>query len=197
MVTLPFGFALLASALQKYPLRGRLILFLAPMLLLLAAEGLRCVQELLARWRPAPAGLASLALGALLLWPLVPGSYAHLISPPRPEDLRPIVAYISQHGRPGDLYYASGGRQAFAYYAQVYGLDPDHIRSVTYAESASYPDFVRDMAGLAGQGRVWVVFPLFDSSQRAPYLEYLNHSGKLLDSVQSTDTRGYLFDLSP
>jgi len=49
MLISPFFLALLASALQKYPLKDRFMLFLIPLVLLLIAEGLGSVYGLVAK----------------------------------------------------------------------------------------------------------------------------------------------------
>ena len=52
LLALPFGFAMLASYLKLYPFHGRLVLFLAPNLLLAVASGLNRVREVRGRGAP-------------------------------------------------------------------------------------------------------------------------------------------------
>jgi hypothetical protein len=95
MLALPVAFAILASCLRKYPFHGRLVLFLAPSLLLVIAEGAGWLRA-----RIGPAMPWSAVLATVLLFPGL-GAVYHLFVP---------------HGRDGFSPY--GDRRPA-------GLDPD------------------------------------------------------------------------
>jgi hypothetical protein len=78
----PFLITLAASALQKYPFNGRLLLFLVPLLFLLLAEAVQRVYSLLAKLNRPAAGLVALALlGGLAFNPFV-STVKNLQNPP-------------------------------------------------------------------------------------------------------------------
>ena len=81
MIVLPFVFTLLASALQKYPFKDRLILFLIPCLLLLMSKGLGQIYLFLVRWNRTAALIACVFIALVVLWQPAFVSYHDFLSP--------------------------------------------------------------------------------------------------------------------
>ena len=101
----PLGVALLASAARLYPVAPRLLLFAAPLVALLLAEGAAVVAGLLARWRPAP--WLGLGAAALLGLPVLDAARG-LAAPPEREALAPLVRLLQREARPGATVYVFG-----------------------------------------------------------------------------------------
>lgn len=111
---------LCASALHKYPFSDRLIVFLLPLLILLLAAGFEGLWRLLPRRR---VWIAFVLLGGLLAKPSVIAIKA-AFNPRVKEEIRPVLAYLQSHRKPGDAIYINfHGRPAFEYYAPRYGFD--------------------------------------------------------------------------
>lgn len=184
----PFLMTLLASGLQQYPIKARLLLFLVPPALLILAKGVAAIVTWLQpqkRW---------IGVAIVLLLFLHPAYYAAAnlkdagfitndASYQRVrEDIKPVLAYVQQHRQAEDtvyVYYAA--QYAFEYYLDRYGFDDLREGSAVWPRVSgawfepalpSYPpklivgQFSRDdwsifeseVAELAGRERVWFVF---------------------------------------
>lgn len=123
MWLLPVGCALVASALGMYPFGGRLLLFAAPAMLLLAAIGLG--ELAVGRQRPlllaaVPALVLALPLSVTLFEVARPGH--------RPFDrpsIKSVLPLLAAGYRPGDAIYIAYGSAwvPFLFYRGAYGLD--------------------------------------------------------------------------
>ena len=118
-----FFLALLASFLTLYPFAGRMILFLAPILILLLAEGIEAVAELFAR--PAwPAWTVRILLAGYLLFGPLSVSSENFVTPKYNEHIRPTMEYLRDYRKDGDLVYVyHWAEHAVHYYAPKYGMD--------------------------------------------------------------------------
>ncbi|MCP9485245.1 MAG: glycosyltransferase family 39 protein [Gaiellaceae bacterium MAG52_C11] len=117
LLGLPLGIAALAALLDRYPLGGRFSLFLVPVIVLLVGRGVAAVVA--TSRRPLLVG-ALLAL--FLTGPVVGRATADLISPPRSEHIRPLLAHVSRNWQRGDTLYVYRNTQ---YAARYYGLCDD------------------------------------------------------------------------
>jgi len=198
----PAVLTLLASGLHKYPFGGRLTLFLVPPVLLLMAEGAEALRSSASASLPAVGGV----LITLLL--LDPGTYIlHHFAKPNteivqpgvmlPEEIRPVVAYVRSHERPGDLVYVFyGAEPAFDYYAERDSFPQNNVEIGT-AEGNDPQIYESDLDRLRGR-RVWVVLSHTHGvgAQEAKYIGfYLGSLGPRLDSLSVAGAEAYLYDL--
>jgi hypothetical protein len=189
----PLFAVLLASATGLYPFQGRMILFLAPCVLLLVAQG---ATEVL-RLTRATSTLIGAALIALLLWqPLlaVPGTLTRL--QPR-EELRPVVYQLGQQYQPGDTVYVYyGAAHVFRFYAPTVGLTDYTIGEFVRGDPGG---IARDVDRLRGRQRVWVVFSHVrrtTQDEEQTFLVYLNTIGAQQARIRQPGASAYLYDLS-
>lgn len=188
LLLMPIGLTLLASGLQQYPFKARLILFLVPFAILILAEGARLMAAQLAAHQR--------FIGALLIVALFfqPVHYAvnNLRSPAFITDdssyqrvrehFRPVIAYLQDNRQPGDviyIYYAA--QYAFRYYLEQFDFE-DLIQGESVWPEAnsdwfepalpSYPPqlivgayargdwsvFQSELEAIKGNSRVWVLF---------------------------------------
>jgi len=120
----PVAVALLASALGRYPVGDRFVLFLMPALVLFLAEATRWARGLLVRdgddalVRISASGVAAAPLALLIGWQLwIAGQ--ELESPTIHENIRPALRELADSWRPGDRLYVSHGAQyALRYYIE-------------------------------------------------------------------------------
>ncbi|MFT3890816.1 MAG: glycosyltransferase family 39 protein [Anaerolineales bacterium] len=206
IVISPFFIALLASGAHKYPLWGRLTLFLVPFALLLIAEGLGGIYWLIAKWNIWLARVAY-ALPAFVLFFLpFTGTWEAFLHPPVSENIRPVLQYVAEHYQEEDIlyvYHTSGS--VFEYYAPFYELE--HIDALLGrndpAKRIALKYFYEDAKTLKGQDRVWFIFSGIvdcggcEGDMQAFYVNYLDERGTMLDHVEATGANAYLYDINP
>jgi hypothetical protein len=205
LVTLPAMFALTASALQKYPLKDRFMLFLIPFLLLLISEGLRRIFTSAAKWNR---GLAFVSAGLpalLLIWP--PGtSLDQFFFTTRGSDVRPVIQYVAENREPDEIVYVYHATDpAYHYYAPLYGLNSGEIivGFDTPRKRIALNRFFADMNDLKGKDRVWFIFSDIvdcggcEGDMQFFYVDYLNQLGSMLDEFHASNASAYLYDLKP
>jgi len=202
----PFFFALLASALQKYPLKDRFMLFLVPFVLLLIAEGLGRVYLVVAKWQRGVAG-AIYALPALTLLFLSASVTLEFVKEPFiGSDIKPVLGYVAKHKQENDTIYVYYSTVPVVdYYAPIYGLEHKNIlfgyRSPL--KKAALEGFYDDVKTLRGRDRVWLIFSRIldcggcEGDMQVYFVDYLNELGTILDSFHRTDANAYLYDLNP
>jgi hypothetical protein len=205
-ILLPFLVALIASALQKYPLKLRFLLFLVPLVLLLAAEGLRYLYALVSKWRRGPALAFYILLSSLIF--VLSGAYRleTLFRPIMGANIKPVMEYVSRNRNPDDtIYVYHGSDPAFKYYAPFYGLDTGEVivGFDTTRKKIALEGFFSDMDRLRGNPKVWFIFSDIvdcggcEGDMQAFYVDYLNGLGTMLDSFRASGANAYLYDLDP
>jgi hypothetical protein len=176
----PFALAVVAAAAHQYPLRGRLMFYLLPGVLLAVAAGV----DQLRRWmamlsRPLGAAVAAAALAPPAL------VFAKGHPPYEIENNRAIYAYLQQKRQPGDIVHIFPLLRIGAlYYGERYGLRPGEWRT-SACDRNETRTFVRDVDQYRGVARLWVVSggsrPY--RSARAAVRDYLGTIGVRRDSL--------------
>jgi hypothetical protein len=204
-LTAPFIATLIASYLHKYPFRERLVLFLAPLAMLLVAEGL---VFLLAKFRQRSkysliTGIIGLVFSGALLIPTVSHSSQFLIHPEFRQEMRQAMKYIADHDQPGDnIYVYYKGATAFNYYGRKFDYSEQNYilgDSVLSRKEESLPEevkqFASDIEPMSGKQRVWFLLRAGDV-ENATVVKYLNQIGQQIDSFKPFGVFVYLYDLS-
>lgn len=146
----PVLITIVASTLHRYPLEPRLLLFLAPVLCLLLAGGMRAVAEAVGAGRTArvQAGLAC----TLLAWPAY-GALRGLVYPYRPEDSRPVIKAVVGVVEPGQaIYISSHSLPAWLFYTtDWHAPDVSRIRRLESPWAHVGPAAYRGWVELAGE----------------------------------------------
>jgi hypothetical protein len=200
VLTAPFLLTLIASALGRYPFRGRLLLFAIPLLLLLLSEGVERIRMVLLRVNRPIALLVSTSLVAYFLYGPITVAYKNLQSPPMGEHLKPVMSHMSKIHLSTDLIYIYYGESpAFEFYAPLYGFGGNNyiIGVSARNEPAKY---LQDIDGLKGNQRVWFVFSHNCSwcsvNEKSFFLEHLNRIGLKRGEFISDGASVYLYDLA-
>lgn len=190
---------LVASGLQKYPFRGRLVLFLVPIIFLLIAEGIERIRSELANCNRYVASFTAAALALLLLAHPIVSAINGLQKPNMREHIRPVLEYVSQNKRSTDIIYVYyGAKFAFKYYAVFYGFtDSDYRVGVRARKEPGR--YLKDIDTLKGSARVWFIFAhnynWSKIDEKMHYLNYLNRIGKKVDEFIAPGAAVYLYDL--
>lgn len=195
VVTAPVVLCLVASGLHKYPFSNRLLLFLVPVMILLAFGTVEALLVLIPRFGAVPALLLAVALTASPTF----GALRALRTPRTHEELRTVLEHVREQRQPGDviyLYYAA--QFPMRYYAPRLGFaEGDYIQGKISRKS---PDrYLRDLDDLRGHRRVWVVFSHATEKrgvdEQKYILDYLDTIGVRLDARNEPDAAAYLYDL--
>jgi hypothetical protein len=222
ILTLPIVFALIASAMELYPIGGRFVLFLVPPLILLIAEG---TVAIIRDARGATIVLA-LLLAAVVLVPPAASAVSNLMNPWKRNEVRPLLEHLSDQAQRGDgLYMDYTIQYAMRYYWErgvleredgqlpwtlvpaAGGLDQyaPALRSlpprlVVGEYDNPFDRYVQELEPLKGNRRVWALITHFGA---APFLEtralldYLDEIGRRRKAIHETGVSLFLYDLTP
>ena len=195
-------FAFAASAMQLYPVKGRLALFLVPLGIILLGKSVELVQKTLVD-NKVTATMVTLALGAYLLYGPLSTSIPLFITPKYFEHMRPYIDYLSASWKEEDeLFVSFWAEPAFQYYAPFY-----HMEDVQYMASVE-EDYLNPQklqtrfAPLLGEKRVWVLFShVYEQgnfNERDFVIAYLDEIGTKTREFRVPNASVYLFlyDLS-
>jgi hypothetical protein len=119
----PVAVALITSAVGKFPLLARSLLFVAPLVFLFIGNGVSVVVRPLRRLAPlgAVALFAVLAVGVASIGAAVARPFASH----SPFAIKTPISYIASHWRPGDVLYVHYASQyAFGYYERCDCFSP-------------------------------------------------------------------------
>jgi hypothetical protein len=182
VVVFPVAVTLLAAIVHSYPFQLRVVLFVVPALLLLVAEGVGSLAELV-RTRVAVVLLSLAVAGPVLvdLWR----------SPPmwRLDEVRPVLAELQRRRQPGDAVYAYYPTwQAIRFYGPRYGLGFDAI-DLGACHPQDVRDYLRELDRYRGR-RVWFLsaFPLARLGEKQAMLGYLDAIGTREDAIEGPPT---------
>ena len=203
IIILPFLMASIAAVLQRYPLRGRFMLFLVPLLILLMAEGIGRIYSLVGKWNHSAALAACAVIILFTLWVPASDALTNFLAPPLGDDIKPVMAYVERNRTANDTVYVyHGARPSFNYYAPFYGLDQGNvITGVDQSDIPALKQFYKQTAALQGRGRVWFIFSHIvdcggcSGDMETFYIQYLNQFGKIMDKFSASGADVYLYDL--
>lgn len=200
----PVCVTFLASALQKYPFRSRLVLFLTPFVILLIAEGLDYIRRK-SRYKLDP--IVSILLLLLLLVPPLGSASQLLVKPYLRSEIKAVISYVKTHQQQRDvLYIYQRGQYQFIYYAEKFGYQKgDYIIGVDDLDKydgkklseAEWKRYQNDLDKLRGNKRVWLLFSHANvASENKRIKSYLDSIGKQIDFFGRPGAFVYLYDLS-
>jgi hypothetical protein len=196
----PFPFLLLAAALHKYPCSGRLVLFLAPSLVLVIAAGVEVLRSAVGNRCP---GFTVMLLALLFFGP-VRHALGNVVAPEGKAELKAVLERVRPHRQEGDwVYVHKNAWPAFNYYADLHGfpLDKNVVRGgIAGRTSDGRLDGVaaaclEELKPLRGRERVWVIVSTIQPEVEQALVLALEQWGARLCKVQDTGSSAYLFDL--
>lgn len=208
----PVVLILAASALRVYPVAGRVILFLGPVLALIIAQG---VGSLFQQDHPTVRWLALVMVIILGMTPA--GNAAHtlitgkkysnpLFMPYHFEESKPVMKYLRDHWQPGDIVYLYDmSYVAFEHYAPRFGFKKEDYHQGIWAGlcNPTWDEIRVDLEKLKGRKRAWVfmthVWTHNGVDERKLVKYFLDHMGTRVDKYEllgANDASVYLYDLS-
>ena len=119
LLTLPLVAAFGAAVLDRYPLGGRFSLYLVPFALILVSRGVQGIATLSRH-----ALILAVTIAAFLAVPPTVDAVSNLLDPPAPEDVRPLLRYLTDNAEEGDVLYVYRNAQyALRYYGECDDCD--------------------------------------------------------------------------
>lgn len=172
----PWLLAIAAAMLQQFPLRGRLMDFLLPSLLLFVFAG----WQGLLHWAERRTRWLALAVLVLCAGSVAYSTTRHNLPPYATEDAKPLLAWLGQARQPGDAVYAYyGAGQYLRWYGPAYQLPPGsytlgHCFTNDLAQRRSY---LHELDAFRGR-RVWVILMHAEPSESQAIAAYLDAIGR-------------------
>jgi hypothetical protein len=205
IIIVPVSIVSLASAMQIYPIRGRLALFLIPIIILLLAEGAGRIYIFINQWNHNAAIITYFALVLFIAWTPVNGAIDNFLSPRLGAHIKPVLTYVSENRNEDDIVYIyHGARPSFNYYAPFYGLEGESIiTGLDLGNTQALTQFYKHVNNkLNGHSRVWVIFSHIvdcggcEGDMETFYVEYLNQYGSIEEQYNVEGASVYRYDFS-
>jgi hypothetical protein len=195
-------FAFVASALQLYPVKGRLALFLIPLGMIVLGKAVELAQKVFAINKVMGAVTTIALSGYLLFGPFITSVQA-FVTPKYFEHIRPYMDYLSASWKEDDEIFVSvWAEPAFQYYAPFYHLEHVRYRSSAYEDYQNPQALQSRFNPLIGKKRVWVLFShVYEQgnfNERDFIVAYLDEIGSKTREFRFPNASVYLFlyDLS-
>ena len=221
VLLLPIALTLLATIIEKYPFYDRLLVFLAPVPIILLAQGCQKLTSFL----PLAFGKARFLLPFILLfWPFwrsanqladttLFGGYKH-------SYYRDGMLYLKENMQEGDLVYVYwNAKPFFNLYNDIYNLNIEGVQlSDVRLSSENTEDYLNKLrpeyAAANGKKRVWFIYDpwlvleIGDYDHQPPWYliegiqggtllhKDFTSKGRVLDSFKREDVEVQLYDLS-
>jgi len=190
----PMIFALLGSAAKAYPFKGRLILFLAPMVILCVGWAFQCVVQV---GRPRNV-IISTVMFVFLAGPLVGYSAGRLLSPRCREEMRPLMDELAGRIQDGHAVYVHP-----AAYPQFQVYDgPDRLgraeRILTSTRDSDWSTYLPDLRELGAHERAWLILRVSGPSR--PSSNFMRATlvdmGREVEVIKEVGLTAVLYDLT-
>jgi hypothetical protein len=156
LLVAPLAFAVLASLLHKYPLKGRLALFTAAATLPVVAAG---ISSLMAAKDATNRAIGGVLLACALLLPTMQGAQ-FLVERPRLHQARSVLTQVARDWKPGDVVVVDRfSVMPFLYYREFGGVEGLDRVTVTRSELSlsEAAELAEEIGRWKGRPRVWFV----------------------------------------
>ena len=188
------GSVLLASALHKYPVAGRLMAFAVPLTVLIVARGAMGIVDVLPKYRY---GIAVVFI--IALFPPTWESLRQFKDHPRLEEL-PAALKVIPSQEPLYVYNGSanaGAGPAFAFYRNRFAFESFHLGGCFREHPGQYESEIEEWLKSVLSKRVWVVFSHRHGDEEMRIRLIFEHFGKEVERKQCAGAAAYCYELQP
>lgn len=190
LVAGPVILCLAAACFNAYALIPRLMLFFAPLLLILLAKGF----EFFYRFKP-PLGITAAVIMAAAIAILSADGFRYFYTPYLREEIKPVLAYVKAHKAAEDqILVHHFAWPAYDYYSRMdhnceaYELEHDHY--------GANEGLMKEILYYGGTPqRMWVVITNEFAGTRQEIIQPFEARGTLLDQVEYFQGAAYLFEI--
>lgn len=195
LLLLPLMLNLLTSGFHKYPFGERLLLYGVVNLYIPIAVFLEWLWR--QKWRFVRFKYAAIVLIILNLAKPMVMAAGSLVKPVRIEEMKPVVAHVAEHLKPGDkVFVHHHAVHTFFYYRQRFGVDPANTRVSRAITPQTLHEIGENINSL--NGRVWLVFGhakiIGEVNYEKAFLRAAEQRGRLMDQCIREGASAYLFD---
>lgn len=199
LLFLPLGFALISSALHRYPFADRLMLWAVPALIIAVVEGVRWLVSFTPRM-PRIRWAAMAVLVLLIAWGPVREAGGDILNPKARQHIKPLLAYLLSNREDGDvLYVYHKSRNPFLYYYPQYGLLPEEFVLGGNFNGQTEP-YIEEIVTLARSHRVWLLFSHTTPggiAEKEGILTRLARLGSVMEEKEERSASLFLFKAQP
>lgn len=215
----PVFLALLASGFEVYPFYDRLLVFLAPSLILIVAFG----TQKLAGFFPSQSVWRHVLPFLILLGPLYASAQqvydTELFGDRKHWHLREALLYINDRAKEGDVVYINwNALPEYRYYKQVYNfqftvMEGKDVRKISKDTAEYFRNLQPDIEAMSRYDRAWVLWnkvmganigevegpnDIFGQKIKdgKRFAKHLSTIGRQKNAYRSKDTDVFLFDFS-
>lgn len=189
LLVFPLLVLILASVLQIYPINGRLVLFILPIIYIIISEGM---SQFVNSFCPHSRIIGILIVAFLLLYPVFFGLNL-IIKPIQNEEIKPVIQYCLRNKREEDkIYIYFGAKTAFDYYTWNNKI---YILNSIGSNREKPEEYLRDLDKLKGTGRIWFIFSHIINNEEKIFLTYLNYIATQIDNFGTHGAAVYLYKL--
>jgi 4-amino-4-deoxy-L-arabinose transferase-like glycosyltransferase len=195
LVFAPIILTIILSILGKYPIKGRMILFLSPFLIIFISVGFSRLFEIIAKDSKA---IAIALILIIFLQPVIYQIY-RIKTPKMGEEIKEVLKYYkANRANDNRLYVYYGGQDAFQFYKKRFEIDnTEYILGNSGREH--WQTYNEDINKLKGKGRVWFLFShVIDwhgVNEEKYFIHILNNVGTKIKTHQVYGASIYLYDL--
>lgn len=198
LLLVPFVSLLLLSGFEKYPFKGRLILFLIPLVLILIGEGGECLYRFVKRYSVIAASIISVGLFVVLMHQPGRKAVKNLHNPNMREHIKPVLTYMNQNRQDTDAVYVYyGAIPAFDFYKPEFADQLDYMEGINARENPAL--YANELNKLSKDKRIWFVFShncsWCEVNEEQYYLEQLDVLGVRVDEFESHGSSVYAYEL--
>jgi 4-amino-4-deoxy-L-arabinose transferase-like glycosyltransferase len=201
LLIIPIIVTLLASGIQLYPFKkpdhirsGRVLFFIAPMLIILIGAGVERIMEKTKKYPIISIVLISL----LFLYPIVSTSQSIFYSG---NEIKHVMKYVEENKRSEDVFYVQNTSEIlFRFYSKDWNMNGiTYSKILRHTKKRNSRSLKKELRALRGNENVWFVFsnnkPENLILQEEPILSYLDSLGMRKDSISMKGASAYLYDL--
>lgn len=195
LILAPIILTIILSVLGVYPIKGRMILFLSPFLIIFISVGFSRIFEIVAKDAKA---VAIVLIVIIFLQPAIYQVY-RIITPKMGEEIKDVLNYYQANRTSNELLYVYyGGQEAFQFYRKRFSLDnTEYILGNPGREH--WQTYNEDINRLKGKGKVWFLFThvidWYGVDEEKYFIHILNSIGKKIKSHKAYGASIYLYDL--
>lgn len=195
LILAPIVLTTILSVLGLYPIKGRMVLFISPFLIIFISVGFSRIIEMVVKDSKA---IAIVLIVIIFIQPAIYQMY-RIKTPKMGEEIKEVMTYYQENRKNNEsLYVYYGGRDAFQFYKKKFRIgDTEYVLGNSGREH--WQTYNEDVNKLKGKGKVWFLFShvidWYGIDEEKYFIHILNSIGGEIKSYHAYGASIYLYDL--